>query len=114
MISQEAQSPWKTVAILVGRLIFAGIFIMAATFKFANMGGTATYIASAGFPASLLLAWCAALFECALILGFLTGAYFSEAALLAAAYVLFLGFAFHAGAALARQYAINGSAFRPS
>ena len=33
--------------------------------------------------------------ELALIAGFLTGAYFSEAALLAAAYVLFLGFAFH-------------------
>jgi putative oxidoreductase len=64
---------------------------MAATFKFTNMGGTARYIASAGFPASVLLAWCAAFFECALIVCFLTGAYFSEAALLAA----FLGFAFH-------------------
>jgi putative oxidoreductase len=95
MVTEVVQSPWKTVAILVGRLIFASIFIMAAAFKFMNMGGTANYIASAGFPASLLLAWCAAFFECALILGFLTGAYFSEAALLAAAYVLFLGFAFH-------------------
>ena len=95
MTSNLQQSSWRTVAILGGRLIFAGIFIMAATFKFMNMGGTATYIASAGFPASLLLAWCAAFFECVLILCFLTGAYFSEAALLAAAYVLFLGFAFH-------------------
>lgn len=95
MTSEVQQSPWKTVAILVGRLIFACVFIMAATFKFMNMGGTADYIASAGFPASLPLAWCAAFFECALILCFLTGAYFSEAALFAAAYVLFLGFAFH-------------------
>lgn len=95
MISEVQQSLWKVVAILVGRLIFACIFIMAATFKFINMGGTASYIAAAGFPASMLLAWCAALFECALILCFVTGAYFSEAALLAAAYVLFLGFAFH-------------------
>jgi putative oxidoreductase len=95
MASEVTRSPWKTVAILVGRLIFAGVFIMAATFKFTNMGGTASYIASAGFPTSVLLAWCAAFFECALILCFLTGAYFSEAALLAAAYVLFLGFAFH-------------------
>jgi uncharacterized membrane protein YphA (DoxX/SURF4 family) len=76
-------------------LIFAGVFIMAASFKFTNMSGTAGYIASAGFPASLLLAWCAAIFECALVLCFLSGAYFSEAALLAAVYVLFLGFAFH-------------------
>jgi uncharacterized membrane protein YphA (DoxX/SURF4 family) len=42
-----------------------------------------------------VLAWLAALFELALIACFLTGAFFSEAALLAAAYVLFLGFAFH-------------------
>ena len=95
MTSNLQQSSWRTAAILAARLIFAGIFIMAATFKFTNMGGTASYIAAAGFPASLLLAWCAALFECVLILCFLTGAYFSEAALLAAAYVLFLGFAFH-------------------
>jgi putative oxidoreductase len=95
MPSQAVQSSWKTVAILVGRLIFAGVFIMAAIFKFADIGGTAGYIASVGLPAPLLLAWCAALFECALILCLLTGAYFSEAALLAAAYVLFLGFAFH-------------------
>ena len=95
MPSESVQSTWKTVAILVGRLIFAAVFVMAATFKFIDMGGTATYIAAAGFPVPLLLAWCAALFECALILGLLTGAYFSEAALLAAGYVLFLGFAFH-------------------
>ena len=94
-MASETQPTWKTVAILVGRLIFAGAFIMAVTFKFANIAGTAGYIASAGFPAPVLLAWCAAFFECALILCFLTGTYFSEAALLAAAYVLFLGFAFH-------------------
>lgn len=95
MASNAVQYPWKTVAILVGRLIFAGIFIMAAAFKLTNIGGTASYIATAGFPVPLLLAWCAALFECVLILGFLTGVYFSEVALLAAAYVLFLAFAFH-------------------
>jgi uncharacterized membrane protein YphA (DoxX/SURF4 family) len=95
MASAGTQAPWKTAAILIGRLIFAAVFTMAATFKFTNMDGTAGYIASAGFPASMLLAWCAAFFECALILCFLMGAYFSEAALLAAVYVLFLGFAFH-------------------
>ena len=95
MTREAVQFSWKTVAILVGRLIFAAIFMMAATFKFMNMDGTASYIASAGLPFPLLLAWLAALFECALILCFLTGAYFSEAALLAAAYVLFLGFTFH-------------------
>src|SRR3954454_5452275 len=86
----------KTIAILVARLIFAGVFAMAATFKFSGMDATAGYIAAAGFPVPLVLAWLAAIFEVALVLAFLTGAFFSEAALLAAAYVLFLGFAFHA------------------
>jgi putative oxidoreductase len=85
----------KTIAILVARLIFAGIFAMAASFKFAGMSDTAGYIAAAGFPFPLLLAWLAAIFETALVIAFLTGAFFSEAALLAGVYVIFLGFAFH-------------------
>jgi putative oxidoreductase len=95
-MSISAPTPlWQTIAILVGRLIFAGAFAMAATFKFLGMEATAGYIASAGFPFPLLFAWAAAFFETALVICFLTGAFFSEAALLAAAYVLFLGFAFH-------------------
>ena len=43
----------------------------------------------------LALAWIAAFFEIVLVLAFLTGAFFREASLLAAAYVVFLGFAFH-------------------
>lgn len=85
----------RTVAILIARLIFAGVFAMAATFKFAGMADTAAYIAAAGFPVPLLLAWLAAIFEVMLVLAFLTGAFFSEAALLAAAYVIFLAFSFH-------------------
>lgn len=85
----------RTVAILIARLIFAGIFGMAAFFKFAGMSDTAGYIASAGFPFPLLLAWLAAIFETALVLAFLTGAFFSEAALLAGVYLIFLAFAFH-------------------
>ena len=85
----------KTVAILIARLIFAGIFAMAASFKFAGMSDTAGYIAAAGFPFPLLLAWLAAIFETALVLAFLTGAFFSEAALFAGIYVIFLAFAFH-------------------
>ena len=87
--------PWQSWAALVGRIIFAGIFVMAASFKFIGMADTATYIASAGFPFPLFLAWVAALFETVLVLCFLTGAYFAEAALLAGIYVIFLAFAFH-------------------
>ena len=85
----------RTIAILIARLIFAAVFAMAAAFKFAGMSDTAGYIASAGFPFPLLLAWLAAIFEVALVLAFLTGAFFSEAALLAGVYVIFLAFAFH-------------------
>lgn len=92
----NASAPvWHVIAIVVARLIFAGLFAMAAFFKFADMNGTAGYIASAGFPLPLLLAWLAAFFETALALCFLTGAFFTEASLLAALYVVFLAFAFH-------------------
>jgi uncharacterized membrane protein YphA (DoxX/SURF4 family) len=85
----------QTIAILVARLIFAAVFLMACTFKFIGMDSTATYIAAAGFPMPLALAWIAAFFELALVVGFLTGAFFSTVSALAAIYVLFLGFAFH-------------------
>ena len=85
----------KTAAVLVARLIFAVVFGMAAVFKFVDMPATAAYIAAINFPAPMLFAWLAALFEVALVAAFLTGLYFREAALLAAAYVLFLAFAFH-------------------
>ena len=95
MTTETNGAGWATAAILVGRLVFAALFIMAVSFKLMDIDATASYIASAGLPLPKLLAWLAALFELALIVCFLTGAYFSEAALLATAYVLFLAFAFH-------------------
>ncbi|HEU4548662.1 MAG TPA: DoxX family protein [Rhizomicrobium sp.] len=86
---------WTTVAVLIGRLVFAAIFAMAVSFKLTGIGATAGYIAAAGFPMPMLLAWLAVLLELALVVCFLSGAYFSEAALVAAAYVIFLAFAFH-------------------
>jgi len=95
-MSPDASVPlWPSVAVLVGRLIFPALFLMAAAFKYAGIAGTAGYIESAGFPFPLFLAWCAAIFETLLVIAFLTGAFFTEAALLAAVYVLFLAFAFH-------------------
>ena len=88
---------WKSAAIIVARLIFAGVFAMAAAFKFWLMGldATAGEIAKEGFANPMLLAWIAGLFELALAVAFLTGLYFTQAAIVAAVYVLFLGFAFH-------------------
>ncbi len=85
----------ETIPILVGRLIFGAVFLMAASFKFLGMQSTADFIAAAGFPMPLVLAWVAAFFEIALVIAFFTGAYFTAASYLAAIYVVFLGFAFH-------------------
>ena len=95
MNATESAPLWHVIAVLVARLIFAALFAMTASFKFMGMEDTASYIAAAGFPIPLFLAWVAALFEAMLAICLLTGAFFSEAALLAAAYVLFLAFAFH-------------------
>ena len=99
---------WRDAAVLLGRLIFAGIFVMAFGFKLADMAATAGYIAAAGFPAATLLAWLATLFEIALTLAFLTGAFFAEACLLAGVYVIFLAFAFHGPAMWAANQAEFG------
>jgi uncharacterized membrane protein YphA (DoxX/SURF4 family) len=86
---------WGNVAIIVARIIFAGVFSIAMTFKFIDINGTAGYISMIGLPAALPLAWLAAFFELGLVLAFVTGAFFTEAALAGAAYVLFLAFTFH-------------------
>jgi uncharacterized membrane protein YphA (DoxX/SURF4 family) len=88
-------SSWPAVAVLVARLIFAAAFLVSLVFKLKDMNGTAAYIASVGLPFPAVLAWLAALFELALVVCFVTGAYFTEAALLAAAFVLVLGLLFH-------------------
>jgi len=95
MTPNSSGSGWATAAVLAGRLIFAAVFTMALGFKLTDIDGTASVIAAAGFPLSTLLAWLAALFELAVVAALLTGAYFSEACLLATLYVLFLAFAFH-------------------
>jgi putative oxidoreductase len=87
----------KTAAVLIARLIFAAVFLMSAAFKFCLMGldATAAEIAAAGFPYPLFFAWVADVFELALGIGFLTGLYFREVAIVSIAYVLFLAFSFH-------------------
>ena len=102
---------WKSFALLLARLIFALLFAMAMSFKFMSISATAAYIAMAGFPVSTVLAWLAAFFELALVLSFLSGAYMREASLLAAAYVVFLGFAFHGPSHWTDAEGLNFGAF---
>ena len=82
-------------ATIAARVIFAGVFALAMSMKFMDSNGTAAAIASIGFPAPLLFAWLAALFELALGVCFLSGAFFREAAVAAAVYVVFLAVSFH-------------------
>ena len=95
MIANSNDPGWAAVAVLVARLIFAALFIMAVSFKLMDINATAAQIAAVGFPVPQVLAWCAVVFELALVASFVTGLYFTPAALLAAAYVVFLGVAFH-------------------
>jgi putative oxidoreductase len=88
-------SGWAKAAILLARLILALVFLMAFAFKVMDINATAGFIASAGFPFAMMLAFFAATLELAIVLSLVTGAYFSEMMLLGAAYVVFLGFAFH-------------------
>lgn len=86
---------WTNAAPIAGRIIFAGVFGMSMSMKFMDIHMTAGAIQMIGLPFPLFLACCAAVFELALVLAFLSGAFMSEAAIAAAAYVLFLAFAFH-------------------
>ena len=95
METVRSSEGWKTAAVLVARLVMAAMFAMACVFKFSGIAMTAQYISSAGFPMATALAWLAAFFELGLVICFLSGAFFREACLLAAAYVIFLAFAFH-------------------
>ena len=87
----------RTAAIIIARLLFAFAFAQGAAFKFVFVGmdATGSQIAAAGFPAPMLLAWVAAFLEIGLAIAFLTGLLFSEAAIVATAYVLFLAFSFY-------------------
>lgn len=95
MFTTVARRALPRYAILIARIIFAAVFAMAFAFKVLGMQGTADYIAAAGLSAPFALAILAASFEFALVVSFLTGAFFSEAALAAVVYVLFLAFVFH-------------------
>lgn len=86
---------WRTWGLLFARLIIGGLFFFTAYTKFTGIEATAGYIASVGFPSSVFLAWCAAIFETFLGIGILTGMCFKEASILAGIYILFLAFAFH-------------------
>ena len=94
-LSPTLPSRWRDYTAFAARSLFVAAFALALFFKLSGIGQTAGYIGAAGFPMPLLLAWMAALFEFLLVLCLATGAWFRQAALAAAVYVVFLAFAFH-------------------
>src|SRR2546425_1876281 len=56
MTTETNGAGWTTAAVLVGRLIFAALFIMAVRLKLMGINATAAPIARAGFPAPPLFA----------------------------------------------------------
>jgi uncharacterized membrane protein YphA (DoxX/SURF4 family) len=86
---------WLDRGAFLARWIFVAVFAMALFFKLTGVATTAEFIGSAGFPAPLLLTWLAIVFESLLVFCLATGYRFTQAALAASVYVIFLAFAFH-------------------
>lgn len=85
----------NSVVLLLARILLSVIFIMAGLQKLGSIEGTAGYIASVGLPASVLLAWAAAIFETAAGVAILLGFFTRYTAWLLAAFCVFTGFVFH-------------------
>jgi putative oxidoreductase len=87
---------WNTHALLIARIVFGGYFIYSGITKVTGgIDGTAGYIASAGLPASMLLAWVAVVIEIGCGALIVLGKYFKEATLVLAAFVVIITFIFH-------------------
>ena len=85
---------WPSVAVLVGRLIFAAVFFMPG-FQIRRHDRNCGLHRLCGVSLLALPRLVAAIFEVVLSSVFMTGAFFAEVVLLAAVYVLFLALAFH-------------------
>lgn len=78
-----------------GRLLLAGVFLLAAVFKFVDNAGTVRSITDIGLPFPEILSYAAGMFELAIVASFLTRKFETPIALAAAAYVLALALMFH-------------------
>jgi putative oxidoreductase len=81
--------------VLIARILLGVMFVLAGFGKFADLGGTAGYIASKGLPLSSLLAPATALLEVAAGLALLVGYKARWAALALAAFTLLASLLFH-------------------
>lgn len=87
--------------VLIARFLLAAIFIWSGWGKIADIGGTAAYIATTGFPSQL--AWPSAFFELIAGLFILTGFQTKWTALVLALFCFVTAFMFHTNFAEAMQ-----------
>ena len=85
----------NNIALLIGRILLAAMFIMAGLMKFGGIAGTAGYIASKGLPAPTILAWLTSIFEVAAGVAILVGFQTKLASYALAAFCILAGFIFH-------------------
>jgi putative oxidoreductase len=89
----------NSIAMLIGRVLLAAVFIPAGIQKLmGGIDGTAGMIAGAGLPAATALAYAAAIFEIVAGLAVLIGFQTKIAAYALSVFCLFTGFMFHSGA----------------
>ena len=86
---------WSTHALLIGRVMMGGLFLLSGIQKLQGIDAVAGYISGVGFPAPLLFAWFAALLEVAAGAAIIIGKYFKEAAVTLAIFVFIITFIFH-------------------
>jgi putative oxidoreductase len=85
----------KTPVVLLARLLLALMFVLAGAGKFADLGGTAGYIASKGLPAPMVLAFATAALEVLGGLAIMVGFQARAAALALAGFTLLATLLFH-------------------
>jgi putative oxidoreductase len=91
----EGKAMTNDILLLIARILLAFMFILSGVQKFVSIDGAAGYIAAMGLPASVPLAWLAAIFEVVAGLAVIVGFKTRNAAFLLAAFCIFTGLVFH-------------------
>jgi putative oxidoreductase len=96
-------SPFNDIALLVGRILVAVLFLIAAYLKFTGLGGTTGYFTKLGVPAPSLVAPLVAAFELAVGVLLLVGFHARCAALASAIFVVIAALLAHTNVADGNQ-----------
>lgn len=110
MLTEKHISFFKSYGVLLARILLGGFFVLAGINKLTSAESTASYMASAGFPESVALAYLVGLFEVLAGAAIIFGKYMAEAALLLAVFVLVISFPFH-GPSLWEENAMQQTLF---